>query len=63
MLPAQIVVLDRLPLTTNGKLDRKALPEPDAIASTGYEPPRGAMEEALSRIWSTVTGSRSRRPS
>ncbi|HEX8431163.1 MAG TPA: amino acid adenylation domain-containing protein, partial [Longimicrobium sp.] len=58
MLPAAYVRLDALPLTQNGKLDRKALPAPegDAFATRGYEPPAGAVEEALAEIWSAVLG-------
>jgi thioesterase domain-containing protein len=45
--------MEKLPLTTNGKLDRKALPEPkgDAYASRGYEAPQGEIEAALAEIW------------
>ncbi|WP_412136587.1 amino acid adenylation domain-containing protein [Burkholderia pseudomallei] len=53
MVPSAYVRLDAWPLTPNGKLDRRALPEPadDAYARAEYEAPRGAREEALAAIW------------
>ncbi|HEY0193941.1 MAG TPA: amino acid adenylation domain-containing protein, partial [Kofleriaceae bacterium] len=53
MVPAAYVVLPALPLTANGKLDRKALPAPegDAFAQQAYEAPHGEVEEALAEIW------------
>ncbi|KGD52356.1 D-alanine--poly(phosphoribitol) ligase, subunit 1 [Burkholderia pseudomallei] len=53
MVPSAYVRLDAWPLTPNGKLDRRALPEPadDAYARAEYEAPRGAKEEALAEIW------------
>jgi amino acid adenylation domain-containing protein len=58
MVPAAYVRLDRMPLTHNGKLDRKALPAPDsrAYALNAYEPPAGPAEEQLARIWAGVLG-------
>jgi amino acid adenylation domain-containing protein/non-ribosomal peptide synthase protein (TIGR01720 family) len=55
MVPQRWVVLDHLPLTTNGKLDRKNLPEPfrQDAASSDLEP-LTAMENALAGIWSKV---------
>ncbi|MFJ6183849.1 amino acid adenylation domain-containing protein [Streptomyces sp. NPDC092295] len=57
MVPAVVVVLDTLPLTINGKVDRRALPAPDPslFASTAERvAPRNALEEALAGIWMQV---------
>ena len=53
MVPAAYVVMDAFPLTPNGKLDRKALPAPeaDAYASRAYEAPHGEIEETLAEVW------------
>jgi amino acid adenylation domain-containing protein len=59
MSPAAYVMLDALPLTANGKLDRRALPVPDgsnAEKEQGYAPPRTPTEKRLSEIWSQVLG-------
>jgi amino acid adenylation domain-containing protein len=56
MVPAAYVQLETLPLTANGKLDRRALPAPElgAYVTGGYEPPQGEAEEALAAIWQEV---------
>ncbi|ORX82118.1 acetyl-CoA synthetase-like protein, partial [Basidiobolus meristosporus CBS 931.73] len=56
MVPAAIVRLDSLPLNSNGKLDRKALPAPDtdAYAREAYEQPQGEIEVAVAKIWAEV---------
>jgi amino acid adenylation domain-containing protein len=55
MVPAAWVRLDALPVTANGKLDRKALPAPEAAKPAG-EPPRGETEQALAALWSGLLG-------
>lgn len=55
MVPSAFVRLDALPLTDNGKVDRRALPDPEPeTASKDRTPPRGPVEETLGRIWSDV---------
>ncbi|MFN9622268.1 MAG: non-ribosomal peptide synthetase, partial [Cyanobacteriota bacterium] len=58
MVPSAFVVLEAFPLTPNGKLDRKALPAPEAeaYATRVYAPPEGAVEEALAEVWSELLG-------
>ena len=55
MTPAAFVVMEKLPLMSNGKLDRRALPAPDNLDDARqYEPPIGMAETTLARIWSEV---------
>jgi len=53
MVPSRIVSLDQLPLTANGKLDRKALPLPDA-KTRQYVAPANDLEQALAEVWAQV---------
>jgi amino acid adenylation domain-containing protein len=55
MAPSWFVVLDALPLTANGKVDRRALPAPEGRSEIGhYVAPRTPVEEALCTIWCEV---------
>jgi len=59
MVPAAFVRMDALPLTSHGKVDRRALPAPDTSAMSrkdSYVAPRTATEQTLARIWSDVLG-------
>ncbi|MDD5286363.1 MAG: amino acid adenylation domain-containing protein [Desulfuromonadaceae bacterium] len=62
MIPAWFTPLDKLPLTSNGKLDRKALPDPRSGDSssldlgTDYSPPRNELEQIVAQVWEGVLG-------
>ena len=56
MVPSRVIILDRLPLTANGKLDRAALPQPDDEATTSYADPVGEVEQTIAAVWGEVLG-------
>ncbi|MCF5653299.1 amino acid adenylation domain-containing protein, partial [Pseudomonas syringae] len=58
MIPVAYVLLDAMPLTPNGKLDRKALPAPDsdALINREYEAPQGETEAQIAAIWQDLLG-------
>ncbi len=55
MVPSRIVMLATLPISANGKLDRKALPDPEWESGSRAEP-EGEIEQAIARIWIDVLG-------
>ncbi|MFJ4051770.1 amino acid adenylation domain-containing protein, partial [Pseudomonas hunanensis] len=54
MVPSQLVLLANLPLNANGKLDRKALPKPEAATEAAFVAPRNVLEQRLATIWQDV---------
>ncbi|MFD1464185.1 amino acid adenylation domain-containing protein, partial [Paenibacillus farraposensis] len=58
MVPARLKRLEAIPLTSNGKIDRKALPEPEGSIHTGaaYVAPRTTAEQVLATVWAGVLG-------
>ncbi|HLP48759.1 MAG TPA: amino acid adenylation domain-containing protein, partial [Candidatus Kapabacteria bacterium] len=59
MVPAYFIPLEKIPLTPNGKIDRKNLPDPESIAldsDAAYTPPRNEIEKTMADIWQEVLG-------
>jgi non-ribosomal peptide synthetase component F/acyl carrier protein len=60
MIPSVLFRLDAMPLTPNGKIDRRGLPAPDLTGTNGagrkLAPPRTAAEEVLASVWAEVLG-------
>ncbi|MFD5780299.1 amino acid adenylation domain-containing protein [Streptomyces sp. NPDC126933] len=56
MVPSAFVPLDTIPLTANGKLDRRALPAPDESAADTFVAPRNPTEERIAAVWGRVLG-------
>jgi hypothetical protein len=56
MVPSIVMVLEALPLNANGKIDRKALPEPQMQAKKEYVAPHTEMEVTLAKLWCDVLG-------
>jgi amino acid adenylation domain-containing protein len=54
MIPTYFIPLERMPLTPNGKVDRKALPLPEMAAGKNYVPPANDIEKKLTAIWASV---------
>ncbi|WP_196141208.1 non-ribosomal peptide synthetase, partial [Aliikangiella sp. G2MR2-5] len=56
MVPTVISLIDKVPLTVNGKLDRQQLPQVDLAASKEYVAPENNLQEKLCQIWASVLG-------
>ncbi|UCH94058.1 MAG: amino acid adenylation domain-containing protein [Candidatus Aminicenantes bacterium] len=56
MIPAYFIFLDKIPLTANGKVDRKSLPVPGKVVGRDYEPPGDEVAKRLVEIWQEVLG-------
>jgi len=59
MMPDALVQLDQMPLTPNGKIDLKRLPDPDfskSVSASSYEAPEGELEEIISEVFQKVLG-------
>jgi len=54
MIPAYFMQIEEIPLTPNGKVDRKALPRPGVVITGEYAPPRDHLDKKLLEIWSEI---------
>ncbi|GAD77764.1 non-ribosomal peptide synthetase, partial [Vibrio azureus] len=54
MIPSVFCLMEALPLTVNGKVDKKALPQPDLCSSNVYQAPKTETEHKLASLWSTL---------
>ncbi|WP_405167764.1 non-ribosomal peptide synthase/polyketide synthase [Nocardia sp. NBC_01499] len=56
MVPATVMVIDAVPLTANGKLDRKALPDPELVSAREFRAPRTEREQTLTELFAEILG-------
>jgi amino acid adenylation domain-containing protein len=56
MVPSFFTVIDKIPVTPNGKVDRRALPEPGLSTNLKYLPPQTRLQERLRRLWAQELG-------
>jgi acyl carrier protein len=56
MIPSHFVRLEKMPMTASGKLDRRALPEPEIAPGKAYTAPRNEIEETIADIWAEILG-------
>jgi acyl carrier protein len=56
MVPSYFIQIEKIPLTANGKIDRKSLPDPRITFGNEYIAPRNEIEEQLVVIWSEILG-------
>ncbi len=56
LVPSHVVFLDRIPLTANGKVDYRSLPDPQVSRSGSYAAPRDDVEEKMAAIWAGILG-------
>ncbi|MCP4156907.1 MAG: non-ribosomal peptide synthetase, partial [bacterium] len=54
MIPPVFIFINKMPLTPNGKVDKKALPEPDISTALNYIPPRDKLEKELVELWTDI---------
>src|ERR1044072_2162437 len=56
MVPSVMMVVDQIPVTKNGKMDKKSLPDPvtSDVLLNAYEPPRNETEQVLAAIWQNM---------
>ncbi|MCP5049944.1 MAG: amino acid adenylation domain-containing protein, partial [bacterium] len=56
MVPSYFIELEKIPLTLNGKVDRRALPEPESVSGETYQAPRDDTETRMVGLWAEVLG-------